>query len=121
MAQARIVTRPTRQDLALEFCAQTFHPLTYFSFYPFVGVEWAVESVNVLNPVASKPDLNTPSSSGSRRHDRKRNAVIFSNHRNVSNPLDWWDLSMLIHEVDRRTVKLVRTGSAKPSPILMAA
>jgi hypothetical protein len=89
-------------DLALEFCTQAFHPLTYFSLYPFIGVERAVEPVNVLNMLSSKPDLNTPASSGSRRHDRKRNAVIFSNHRKVSNPLDWRDLSMLIHEVDQK-------------------
>jgi hypothetical protein len=51
-------------DLALEFCAQTFHPLICFSLYPSVGVEWAVEPVNVLNTLSSKPDLNTPASSG---------------------------------------------------------
>jgi hypothetical protein len=73
---------------SLEFCAQTFHPIICFSLYPFIGVEWAVEPVNVLNTLSPKPDLNTPASSGSRRHDRKLNAVIFSNHRKVSNPLD---------------------------------
>jgi hypothetical protein len=122
MAQACVITMPTRtHDLALEFCTQTFHPLTDFSLYPFIGVERAVEPVNVLNTLSSKPDPNTPASSGSRRHDRKRNAVIFSNHRKVSNPLDWWDLSMLIHELDKRTVRVARTGSEESSAILMAA
>jgi hypothetical protein len=37
-------------------------PLTYFSLYPFIDVERAVEPVNVLNTLSSKPDLKAPAS-----------------------------------------------------------
>ena len=46
---ARMGTVDAAADLALESCAQTFHPLICFSLNPFIGVERAVEPVNVLN------------------------------------------------------------------------